>query len=272
MNDLISVMIVDDNPEFCTLLHEYIDRTGDMIVKGTAKNGLEAVELIRKLTPDVVVLDIIMPKLDGIGVLEKISEMPFSKRPIRIVLSAIGKDAVVRNAVELGADYYIMKPLDFGDLASHIRRLYEMREQSKMEQHVVWKSKSALVSGSGGRSLEQIVTVLINNIGITPNLAGYRILREAVIFLVNEPTAMKSISKLAYPVLAERNYMTPRSIDRAIRCAISSACNKLKNDKDSGKTTSIFSGNGKNPGNSLVLRVLAEKTMQMMNMGIAEQK
>ncbi len=271
MNDLISVIIADDNPEFCTLLHEYIDRTGDMIVKGTANNGIEAVELIRQLTPDVVVLDIIMPKLDGIGVLEKISEMPFSKRPIRVVLSAIGKDAVVRSAIELGADYYIMKPLDFNDLASHIRRLYEMRDQPKMEQQAAWKSKDALVSGSGGRNLEQIVTVLINNIGITPNLAGYRILREAVILLANEPAAMKSISKLAYPVLAERNKMTSRNIDRAIRCAISSARNKQKNDNNCRIITSIFSGAGKNPSNSLVLRVLAEKTIQMMNMGTVER-
>jgi two-component system response regulator (stage 0 sporulation protein A) len=272
MNDLISVMIADDNPEFCALLHEYIDRTGDMIVKGTANNGLDAVELIRRLVPDVVVLDIIMPKLDGIGVLEKISEMPLSKRPICIVLSAIGKDAVVRNAIELGADYYIMKPLNFNDLASHIRRLYEMRELPKMEQQTVWKNKDVPVYGSGGRNLEQIVTALINNIGITPNLAGYRILREAVILLVNEPAAMKSISKYAYPVLAEKNKMTPRNIDRVIRCAINSARNKLKNDDNCEKITSFFSGTGKNPGNLLVLRVLAEKAIQMMNMGNIEQK
>jgi len=273
MNDLISVVIVDDNPEFCKLLHEYIDSTGDMVVKGTANNGLEAVELIRRLAPDVVVLDIIMPKLDGIGVLEKIAEMRLSKRPVCIVLSAIGKDAVVRNAIELGADYYIMKPLNFDDLASHIRRLHEMREQPKMDQQVVWKGKDAYVSGSGGggRNLEQIVTVLINNIGITPNLAGYRILREAVMLLVNEPAAMKSISKQVYPVLAERNNMTVRNIDRAIRCAINSAHNKLKNDDNCEKITSIFSGTGKNPCNSLVLRFLAEKTIQKMNKGNVEQ-
>ena len=265
MNDLISVLIVDDNFEFCTLLHKYIDQTGDMIVKGTAKNGLDAVELILKLSPDVIVLDIIMPKLDGIGVLEKISDMSFSKRPICIVLSAIGKDAVVRKAIELGADYYIMKPLDFDDLASHIRRLYKIREHSKTEQQIVCKSKDSQMTGSYSRSLEQIVTVLINNMGITPNLAGYRILREAVILLVNEPEAMKSISKLVYPVLAQRNNMTVRNIDRVIRCAICSARNKLKNDSDSGKITTIFTGKGQKSGNSLVLRVLAEKSIQMMN-------
>lgn len=272
MNNLISVMIVDDNPEFCTLLYDFIDRNADMFVKGIAYNGIEAVELIHKLAPDVVVLDIIMPKLDGIGVLEKISEMPVSKRPICIILSAIGKDAVVRNAIELGADYYIMKPLDINDLISHIRRLYRTREQQKTGQQAAWKSKDAVASGSGSKNLEQIVTVLINNIGITPNLAGYRILREAVIHLVNEPAAMKSISKLVYPVLAEKNKMTPRNIDRAIRCAIISASNKLKNDNDCGKITSIFSGSGKSPDNSLVLRVLAEKTIQMMNMGSVERK
>ncbi len=272
MNDLISVLIVDDNLDFCTLLNEYIDNTGDMVVKGIANDGVEAVKLITELAPDVVVLDIIMPNLDGIGVLEKLSESSVVKRPIFIVLTAIGKDAIVRNAIELGADYYVMKPFDMDVLALHIRELYERKAYSISHMHTVQKGRGALSPIADDNSIEQVVTGIITSIGITPNLAGYRILREAVVLSVIEPSALNSIPKRVYPILAERNQMTARNIDRAIRCAISSAWKKSKSDKYSDKITTIFSNAGKTPGNTLVIRFLAEKTMQMMHMTYNEQK
>ena len=272
MNDLISVLIADDNLDFCKLLHEFIDNTGDMIVKGIANDGIEAIKLIAELAPDVVVLDIIMPNLDGIGVLEKLSNISVLKRPIFIVLTAIGKDAVVRNAVELGADYYVMKPFDMDVLALHIRELYDMKVHSISHMHTSQKSRGVLSSTTDKNSILQVVTGIITSIGITPNLAGYRILREAVVLSVNEPSALNSIPKRVYPILAERNNMTARNIDRAIRCAIGSAWKKSKSDKYGGKVTTIFSGAGKTPGNSLVIRFLAEKTMQMMHMAYDEQK
>lgn len=272
MNDLISVLIADDNLDFCTLLHEYIDNTGDMFVKGVANDGIEAIKLITELAPDVVVLDIIMPNLDGIGVLEKLSDIYLPKRPIYIVLTAIGRDVIVRKAVELGADFYVMKPFDMDVLALHIRELYEMKAHSISHMHAVQKSRGALSSISDDNSIIQVVTGIITSIGITPNLAGYRLLREAVVLSVSEPSALNSIPKRVYPILAERNHMTARNIDRAIRCAIGSAWNKSKSDKYSEKISTIFSDAGKIPGNSLVIRFLAEKTMQMMHMTHDEQK
>jgi two-component system response regulator (stage 0 sporulation protein A) len=270
MNDLISVLIADDNLDFSTLLKEYLNNTDDMTVAGVAQNGIEAVDMIRNLKPDVVVLDIIMPNLDGIGVLEKISEISASEKPIIIVLTAIGKDAVVRKAVELGADYYIMKPFDMDVLATHIRELYKMHNSAEEWIKSARKGNDGPTNGYGGKGLDQIVTGLINSIGITPNLAGYHLLREAVVLSVEDPAVLNSISKLVYPVLAKRNNTTARNVDRAIRCAISSACNKSKSGRGYSEISSMLSNNHRNPGNLAVIRFLAEKARQMMQLDYAE--
>jgi len=271
MSELISVLIADDNLDFGILLKEYLNSTGDMKVVGIAQNGLETVEMIKELKPDIVVLDIIMPNLDGIGVLERISEICASEKPIIIVLTAIGKDAVVRKAVELGADYYIMKPFDMDVLAMHIRELYSMNNTSaETSVKSARNGNDSPVNGSGGKRLEQIVTSLINSTGITPNLAGYHLLREAVVLSVENPAALNSIAKLIYPVLAERNNTTSRNVDRAIRCAISSACNKFKGGRGNGEIASMFSNTRRNPGNLAVIKFLAEKTSQIMQMNRAE--
>lgn len=128
MKGEISVLIADDNYEFAGLLKEYMEQFEDIEVIGIAKDGLQALEMIVSLKPDVVVLDIIMPNLDGLGVLEKLSSMQVEFKPMFIMLTAIGQDVFVQRAVDLGAEYYIIKPFDAEVLVkesdSCIRKVY----------------------------------------------------------------------------------------------------------------------------------------------------
>ncbi len=264
MNDLISVIIADDNIDLCNLLKEYIGGTEDIFVKGIARNGRETLDMIGELAPDIVLLDIIMPNLDGIGVLEEVSEMSSSQRPIFIVLTAIGKDNTVRQAIELGADYYIMKPFDPDVLISHIRSLYNM--PSGIQRRTYIKDAGISRPDENANSLEQIVTTLIKRMGITPNIAGYRYLTEAVMLSVNRPMVLNSVTKLIYPQLAIKFNTTGKNIDRAIRCAINSACNKIKKAECKSRDIIIMSYTGKTPGNLDVIRFLTEKAIDMMKL------
>ena len=123
MKEKITVLIADDNQEFGMTLATYLKNQEDMVVVGRAKDGNEAIDLIPELMPDVVLLDVIMPHLDGIGVLEKMNMIKMSKKPIFIMLSAVGQDKITRKAVELGAEYYIVKPFDIDLLITRIREL-----------------------------------------------------------------------------------------------------------------------------------------------------
>ena len=110
MNEKITVLIADDNPEFAMTLASYLRKENDMDIVGMVKDGEEAYELIKELKPDVVLLDIIMPHLDRLGVLEKLNENQIDKMPICIILSAVGQYKINQRAINLGAQYYVVKP------------------------------------------------------------------------------------------------------------------------------------------------------------------
>ena len=129
MREKITVLIADDNQEFSMTLATYLKNQEDMVVVGRAKDGNEALDMIPNLMPDVVLLDVIMPHLDGIGVLEKLNMIKMNKRPICIMLSAVGQDKITRKAVELGAEYYVVKPFDIELLIKRIRDIKYFKPQ-----------------------------------------------------------------------------------------------------------------------------------------------
>ena len=120
MKEKITILIADDNVEFSKTLANYIEKQEELEVIGMAKDGVEALEMITNVSPDVVLLDVIMPNLDGLGVLEQINET-IEKKPICIMLSAVGQDKITQRAIALGAQYYVVKPFDIELLIKRIK-------------------------------------------------------------------------------------------------------------------------------------------------------
>ena len=123
MKEKITILIADDNAEFAKTLTNYIEKEEDMEVVEVAKDGNEAVKMIEDIQPDIALLDVIMPHLDGLGVLEKVIELNISKKPTCIMLSAVGQDKITQRALELGANYYVVKPFDISLLIKRIREI-----------------------------------------------------------------------------------------------------------------------------------------------------
>ena len=123
MKDKLSILVADDNVDFAKNLTNYIEKEDEMEVIGIAKDGLEAIEMIKNTKPDIAIIDVIMPQLDGLGVLEKINEANLDKKPLSIVLSAVGQDKITARALELGAQYYVVKPFDISLLMKRIKEL-----------------------------------------------------------------------------------------------------------------------------------------------------
>lgn len=123
MRDKLSILVADDNIDFAKNLTNYIEREDEMEVIGIAKDGLEAVDMIKNTKPDVAIIDVIMPQLDGLGVLERINESNLEKKPLFIVLSAVGQDKITARALELGAQYYVVKPFDISLLMRRVKEL-----------------------------------------------------------------------------------------------------------------------------------------------------
>lgn len=243
----IKVLIADDNKEFCDLLKEFINHQDDFVLAGIANNGLEALEIIQQQAPDVMVLDIIMPHLDGIGVLEKLSSGIVNHRPKVIMLTAFGQESITQRAVELGADYYILKPFDFSVLATRIRQLAE------------GVTVSTYISPSKPRNLDVAVTNIIHEMGVPAHIKGYHYLREAILCVINEVNLLGAVTKELYPMIAQKYQTTPSRVERAIRHAIELAWDRGNIEmmtKFFGYTINLERGK---PTNSEFIAMVADK-------------
>ncbi|GIP32286.1 sporulation transcription factor Spo0A [Paenibacillus sp. J2TS4] len=258
----IEVLLADDNREFTNLLSEFIDNQEDMEVTGVAYNGNEVLRLIEQQdkVPDVLILDIIMPHLDGLGVLEKLREMNLSPQPKIIMLTAFGQETITQKAVQLGASYYILKPFDMEVLTSRIRQLVSNNQNAVTSSTGSSSlSKSNVVPMTKGRNLDANITSIIHEIGVPAHIKGYQYLREAITMVYNNIEILGAITKTLYPAIAERYKTTPSRVERAIRHAIEVAWTRGNIDSIShlfGYTINISKAK---PTNSEFIAMVADK-------------
>ncbi len=212
---MLKVLVADDNREFNGLLTTYLSMEQDFEVIGSAFNGKEVLEMMKEEIPDVLLLDIIMPHLDGIGVLEAMAEMEMEKRPHVIMLTAFGHENITRRAVELGAAYYILKPFSMESLAERIRQL-----NGSVASTPVNVAPAAVKKPQRRLPLEEEVTEILHQIGIPAHIKGYLYLREAIMMVVEDIDLLGSVTKVLYPGIAQRFNTTPSRVERAIRHAI----------------------------------------------------
>ena len=257
----ISVLIADDNKEFCSILNDYLLNQKDIIVTGIAKDGREALELIQQKEPDLVVLDIIMPHLDGLGVLEKLNSMNINKVPRVIVLSAVGQDKITQQAITLGADYYVVKPFDMDVFTKRIREMFSTPEVEAKRIGVTSQvvERESAATSRGPVDLETEITSIIHEIGVPAHIKGYMYLREAITMVVNDMELLSAVTKELYPSIAKKYNTTASRVERAIRHAIEVAWGRGQVDainKLFGYT--VHNEKGK-PTNSEFIAIIADK-------------
>ena len=205
------IVVADDNRDFCQLLTEVIEGERDMDLAGVAHNGLEVLDLVEKAAPEVLVLDIIMPHIDGLGVLERLNGLERGQRPKVIILTAFGQEAITQRVVELGADYYILKPFNLEVLIHRIRQL----GNAPLPTSTVLRADRREAP-----NLELEVTNIIHELGIPAHIKGYLYLRESILLVVDRVELLGGVTKELYPTVAQKFATTPSRVERAIRHAI----------------------------------------------------
>ena len=261
-NSKISVLIADDNKEFCSILNDYLLNQKDIVVTAIAKDGREALELIEEKEPDLVILDIIMPHLDGLGVLERLNSMELKKIPRVIVLSAVGQDKITQQAITLGADYYVVKPFDMDIFTKRIREMFSTTTSVEVERRVSQiplVEREAAATKRGPMDLETEITSIIHEIGVPAHIKGYMYLREAITMVVNDMELLSAVTKELYPSIAKKYNTTASRVERAIRHAIEVAWGRGQVDainKLFGYT--VHTEKGK-PTNSEFIAIIADK-------------
>lgn len=253
----ISVGVADDNRDFCDLISDYFAGNKEIEICFVANDGIKTIENIKKYKPEVLILDMVMPRLDGVGVLEEINTMEMDSYPKIIVLSAVGQEAFTKKAISLGADYYLVKPLDMKLLEKRIRQVSGKEQPADSRLN---KSKGIINSDNNNAAdLEVEITNIIHEVGVPAHIKGYQYLRDAISIVVNDMEMLGAVTKELYPAIAEKNSTTPSRVERAIRHAIEVAWNRGKLetiDKLFGYT--VHNDKGK-PTNSEFIAIIADK-------------
>lgn len=250
----IKVLLADDNKEFSDIVCNHLNRQGDMEVSSIAQDGIEAFTMITEDKPDIAILDCIMPHLDGLGVLEKLNNTKLEKKPICIVFSAISQEKVTQRAIDLGAEYYIVKPFDLDALVVRIRQLKSQTIPNKQSNIIIDNN-----SNSQSYNLETRVTNMLHEIGVPAHIRGYNYMREAIIMAINDMDILNYITKELYPSIAKKCNTTPSRVERAIRHAIEVAWNRGKIDAiDNLFGYTINTHKGK-PTNSEFIALIADQ-------------
>ena len=225
-NKVVTVLIADDNREQCERIKSLTEIQNDMKVVGIAHNGIEAYSKILEHKPDIAIIDLIMPGLDGLGILEKLYvESPNEVLTKSIVLSPMQDEGIAKRSTELGANYYMLKPYNSESLLKRVRDLTFGETPCSNLNKISTHPYNREIIG-----LQHYVAKLITKIGIPANMRGYRYIIDAVIFCVKDSELIHHVTKGLYPDIAKKHDTTISRVEGGIRHAIHVAWKR--NDKN----------------------------------------
>ena len=208
----IRIFLTDDNDEIRAALHKYLEAQEDMIISGEAANGVEALQRLPECPSDVIILDLIMPQMDGFGVLEQVQRIPPEQRPRVIALTALGREDFIARALRLGVNYYMVKPVEMSQLMDRVR-------DSARQMEGVCEEPPELPPPPSPNVDDRMSNIFLS-LGIPAHIKGYQFLREGVRLVIEQPDRINRITKELYPSIARRYATSPSKAERAIRHAI----------------------------------------------------
>ena len=275
MDRKLRVLVVDDNPSFRFVAAEELKMREFDVIAATG-DGHSALQLINEEQPDAVLLDLVIPGVDGIGVLKSVTSSALKRKPNIIVATAMSTEYSLRECVRWGAAYYMLKPFDFDLLA---QRLNELSLQTNSKSHAEMARENNLLGdiyggidinsftksrrhhpiSSTANDMETEITRLILEMGVPAHIKGYQYLRSSILLAVEDSDVVNAVTKVLYPTVAKKYATTSTRVERAIRHAIEVAWER----GDLDVLHSIFgysvSGTRGKPTNSEFIALISDK-------------
>ena len=239
------ILIADAGEEFRRSFIDILDNEPDIQVVGETGDGEELLRMVQEKQPDLVVMEIVLGKIDGIEVLDAMSSMELERRPRVIILSSFARGSMAQLAADKGADHYMTKPCRVSTVCERIRQLTGSQQMEEERDR--------------SRTLESMVTAIIHDVGVPAHIKGYQYLREAILIAVNDMDVINAVTKVLYPEVAKRFNTTASRVERAIRHAIEVAWDRGDLEtlqKYFGYTVSNVKGK---PTNSEFIAMIADR-------------
>ena len=204
MDNQKTVILADAGEEFRAMLQEAIEQAGEFTVTASTGDGREALQLAESQRPDLLLMDVALPGLDGLGVLKALKDQG-GEMPKVIIVSAFCGNQVLADAEKLGVSYYLPKPCEPAALLERMQGIFQPKLSSPELR---------------AYALKNTVTAVIHEIGVPAHIKGYQYLREAIIIAVKDMEVINAVTKVLYPAVAKHFGTTPSRVERAIRHAI----------------------------------------------------
>lgn len=254
----IKIGIADDNKDFCDILSDYFEDKEEIEVSFITNDGIKTIDAIKEHLPEVLVLDMIMPHLDGLGVLEELNSIDLPIYPRIIVLSAVGQETITQKAVNLGAEYYIVKPFNLDIL---LKRIHQLAGKETPAEGKIGFARAILNNQEQDlhEDLEIDITNIIHEVGVPAHIKGYQYLRDAITMVVEDMDLLGAVTKELYPAIAQLNNTTPSRVERAIRHAIEVAWNRGKIETINNLFGYTVHNDKGKPTNSEFIAIIADK-------------
>lgn len=248
------IVIADDNKELIMMISEFLSVQSNIEVTKVFTSGKALLNYLESNQVDVLLLDIFMPEIDGIKVLEELNK-PNSTyiRPKKIImLTAFNNESLVARSSQMGADYFIIKPIELNELLKVINMITTPILKKKNQSF-------NLVEEDNSFSLDKEITDLLHEIGVPAHIKGYMYLRESITMVYNNIDILGSITKVLYPMVAKKYKTTSSRVERAIRHSIEVAWNRGNVDAISQIFSYTISYNKSKPTNSEFIAMIADK-------------
>lgn len=253
MEKQLKVLVCDQSAELGAALKKSLSNY-NVECYCCSKDGMEAVNQILNIQPNVVLCDVFMPRLDAIGVMKSPKVLDMHNKPMFMVMSGVDNQRLENDVMMNGADYYILKPFEISDVTARLLLVcnYAANQTAGMR---VAHQKSALSS----TDLEVIVTQIIHQIGVPAHIKGYHYLRDAILMCIEDNDIINAVTKQLYPTIAKHYNTTSSRVERAIRHAIEVAWDRGDVDVlNSYFGYTIHNSRGK-PTNSEFIAMISDK-------------
>ena len=257
----IRLGIVDDNRDLCDKLRKNFEQCEDIEVRFIAEDGLCAIEQVKNVEVDVLILDSVLPHIDGIGVLEALNEMELRHYPHVIMISAFGQDIIIQRAINLGVEYFLIKPINIDILEKRIRQMVDRESiiQDIRAQQLNLRKSTVFKEIVRDNDLEIDISTILREIGVPAHIKGYQYMRDAISIVVDNRDLLAGVTKELYPIIARKNQTTPSRVERAIRHAIEVAWNRGRPDTIEALFGYTVQHDKGKPTNSEFIALIADK-------------
>ena len=251
----LRVLIADPDPDLQRTITAALSQERDMEAAGVSSDGTETLSQIQSLRPDVVLLELVQPRLDGLSVLRRLAEA--ESAPPVVVLTGFVNAAVVAECARLGAAYFIPKPCDPGALLQCLQQ-YAKAGKRPHAPAVPGQTAAPKVPAPAPAHLEGAVTSVLHEMGVPAHIKGFQYLRAGILFTIRDAGSVTGITKVLYPEIAKKFSTTSTCVERAMRHAIEIAWNRGDFERQQKIFRGTISGTKGKPTNGEFIALLAE--------------